>query len=393
MTGTASGVTSIRPAQLSTTFIPAKAGKLSTAPSRGSFEIACLGAGSSTRTTSNGVVRRATNAVASAILPRNACRRAVGSRGGLLTTRAGKREQPECVRGDLGAVGVTPRDRIAAVDPLAESEHRTAGGNLRAVRSTAQYGHRPQHLQLRQFHSGIAANSRDQTPPASTHGSQAMRPRSVTTPETRPASRLDAPHRAVGEDLRAWSRAASAIAGAAMLVPLGRRSACAAPPIKLPRAPDHRFERRALRAAGFDLILLARRPATPPAPLSQLWSHRYTMPARRNPVSAVDARVHVTPQAQAFHRQWDFARVAAHGPAPAPVAAGLLAADPALFAQDDRVPLSARNSAVQVPMMPPPMMTTSGRSGRLGSEGTRSTGGDMRWGGSMCGAAGLTIEV
>ena len=53
----------------------------------------------------------------------------------------------------------------------------------------------------------------------------------------------------------------------------------------------------------------------------------------------VGARVHAAPQAQALDRQRDFASVAPHGAAPAPVAAGLLAADAALLAQHDRVAL------------------------------------------------------
>ena len=44
-------------------------------------------------------------------------------------------------------------------------------------------------------------------------------------------------------------------------------------------------------------------------------------------------------------------------------------------------PFSARNSAVDVPMMPPPITTTPARAGSAGVGGTRSTGGDMwrRW--------------
>ena len=51
------------------------------------------------------------------------------------------------------------------------------------------------------------------------------------------------------------------------------------------------------------------------------------------------ALVHAAPQPQAFQRQRDLAGVAAHGAAPAPVATGLLAADPALLAQHDAVAL------------------------------------------------------
>jgi hypothetical protein len=54
---------------------------------------------------------------------------------------------------------------------------------------------------------------------------------------------------------------------------------------------------------------------------------------------AADALVHAAPETQAFQRQRDLRRVAPHGAAPAPVAAGLLAADAALFAQHDRVAL------------------------------------------------------
>src|SRR5437016_5544095 len=45
-------------------------------------------------------------------------------------------------------------------------------------------------------------------------------------------------------------------------------------------------------------------------------------------------------------------------------------------------PFCARNSAVLVPMMPPPTITTSARAGRLGSDWTGSTRGAM---GSPCG--------
>ena len=54
---------------------------------------------------------------------------------------------------------------------------------------------------------------------------------------------------------------------------------------------------------------------------------------------APGAFVHATPETQAFQRQRDLALVASHGAAPAPVAAGLLAADRAFFAQHDAVPL------------------------------------------------------
>ena len=57
------------------------------------------------------------------------------------------------------------------------------------------------------------------------------------------------------------------------------------------------------------------------------------------PGVAVDARVHAAPQPQALDRQRDLARIASHGAAPAPVAAGLLAADAALLAQHHRVAL------------------------------------------------------
>ena len=41
------------------------------------------------------------------------------------------------------------------------------------------------------------------------------------------------------------------------------------------------------------------------------------------------------------------------------------------------MPFSARASTVLTPMMPPPITTTSTRAGRLGSDSTGSTGGDM----------------
>ena len=49
----------------------------------------------------------------------------------------------------------------------------------------------------------------------------------------------------------------------------------------------------------------------------------------------LDALVHAAPELQRFEDQWDLARVAAHLPAPAPIAARLLAADDAFFEERD----------------------------------------------------------
>ena len=55
MTGTASGVTSIRPAQLSTNSMRAKGGKAFGSTEHASARMPCLGFGSRTRIASNGV--------------------------------------------------------------------------------------------------------------------------------------------------------------------------------------------------------------------------------------------------------------------------------------------------------------------------------------------------
>ena len=61
------------------------------------------------------------------------------------------------------------------------------------------------------------------------------------------------------------------------------------------------------------------------------------MPAWRKPVSRLVRVVHAAPEAEAFDGQRDFPGIAPHGAAPAPVAAGLLAADAAFLAQHDRM--------------------------------------------------------
>src|SRR5262245_58591951 len=67
------------------------------------------------------------------------------------------KEQPEAVRIQLGDVGVPPRDRVAAVEPLAERKIVGAGGAIRCALDRTRSHYRGEKLELRQLHAEIAA--------------------------------------------------------------------------------------------------------------------------------------------------------------------------------------------------------------------------------------------
>jgi len=60
------------------------------------------------------------------------------------------------------------------------------------------------------------------------------------------------------------------------------------------------------------------------------------MPQRRKPGLGLDHLVHALPDAQTLDGQRQFARIARHLPAPAPIAARLLVGNVSLLAQCDR---------------------------------------------------------
>ena len=66
-------------------------------------------------------------------------------------------EQPEAVRRERGDIGVPPRDRVAAVEPLAEGEIVGARGAIRRAFDGTAAHHRGEQLELRQLHPEIAA--------------------------------------------------------------------------------------------------------------------------------------------------------------------------------------------------------------------------------------------
>ncbi len=186
----------------------------------------------------------------------------------------------------------------------------------------------------------LPQNSRDQAPPASTTASQAMRPFSVTTPDTRPAW-VSMPRTAHSVRIVApASRAASAIAGAAW-------EGSARPS----RRRVHRGDERARRAGHQRVDLGTTQQTRVHLILARLGQPCFVFgdvlfglaqigdAGLAEAGLAVGAGVHAAPQPEAFDRQRDFPGVAAHGAAPAPVAAGLLAADAAFLAQHDRMAL------------------------------------------------------
>ena len=227
-------------------------------------------------------------------------------------------------------------DRIAAVEPLAEREHRSRRRDLRPARQRLGAEHRPQHLQHGQVEAGVA---REQPRPgaARQHGGVAAdAPALGDDAHKSSIVHIDAAHGAVGENpgaavpcrfrngRRRLRRLGAAVGGG---VQAGDEA--------VPGAGHRRVERRAAQQAGLHLVrfglakprLLRRDLALVLAEIEDAGLAEAGLAAR--------ALVHAAPETQAFERQGDFADVAAHGAAPAPVAAGLLAADAALFAQHD----------------------------------------------------------
>ena len=66
------------------------------------------------------------------------------------------RQQTEMIRRDLGGVGVAPRDRIPAIQPLADGENRARGGDVRPSGQGLCAKDRAQYFQLWQIEPGIA---------------------------------------------------------------------------------------------------------------------------------------------------------------------------------------------------------------------------------------------
>jgi hypothetical protein len=206
---------------------------------------------------------------------------------------------------------------------------------------------------------------RDQAPPASTTLSQAIVPFSVTTPETLPAetSRARAPRSAersgavraggIGDGRRGLLRLGATV---------GRRVEGAAP---FDACARHQLAGVCARhEAGIELIgpgvlqpALAARDLL--VGLAQIGNA-----ALAKAGLGADPLVHAAPQAQRLDGERDLARVPAHLAAPAPVAARLLGAHSPFSHSTTSMPRSASSSAVQAPMMPPPMTTTPARSGK-----------------------------
>ena len=200
--------------------------------------------------------------------------------------------------------------------------------------------HRAQHLQLRQIDTGIAA---EQPRPctAGEHDAVAADAASLGDHAGDAARlRLDAAHRAVGQHRGA--RGARRLGDRRR----GLRRFGAAVGRRMQGGDEHarcaghqRVDRGAAQQPRIHLIL---------ARIGQPRLLRGDLLLGLAQIGdaglaeaglAVDARVHAAPQPQALDCQGNLARIASHGAAPAPVAAGLLAADAALLAQHDRVAL------------------------------------------------------
>ena len=183
----------------------------------------------------------------------------------------------------------------------------------------------------------LPQKSRDQAPPASTTLLQRIGPRSVTTPLNRPAV-VSSPRTAqrledrgafteggIGDGRRGFLRLGAAVA---RRVERGRPAARRArqEPVDLVRSDQ----------AGVDLIGLSLR--EPRLVLCRLLRRLAEIDdaGLAKPGLGLSARVHALPQAQGLDGERDLGEIAPHLAAPAPIAARLLAGDPAFLAQRDR---------------------------------------------------------
>ncbi len=258
----------------------------------------------------------------------------------LLQRRQISQQQPKGIRRDIGHVGVAPCDRIAAVQPLAEREHGATGGDFRAAVQRSGAEHRAQHPQLRQIDADVAAEQPRPRAAGQHHGIAGDAAPLGYHAGDASALRLDAAYRALGEHRRPRRarRLGDRRRGLRRFgTPVGRR---------MHRSNEHAgrarhqgIDRGTPQQPRFHLILpclrqprfLRRDLLLGLAQIGDAWLTEAGL--------SVDLRIHAAPQPQALDRQRYFARVAPHRAAPAPVTAGLLAANSALLAQHHGVAL------------------------------------------------------
>src|SRR5262245_8611354 len=246
-------------------------------------------------------------------------------------------EQPEAVRRELGDIGVPPRDRVAAIEPLAEGEIVGAGGASWGALDRTRAHRRGEQLELRQLHAEIAAEEPRPGAPCEHHLAAADRPSLSDHAAHRACGCLDAPHGASLEDRSALAeggigdcRRGLLWLGAAVARRIERRRP--APrgawqePVDLVRSDEAgvNLVRLSLAEPGLVLCRLSRR-------LAEIDDASLAKPGL-----GVGARIHALPQPHRLNGEWDFGEIAPHLAAPAPIAARLLAGDPPFLAQDDR---------------------------------------------------------
>ena len=242
-------------------------------------------------------------------------------------------EEAEAVRRDVRDGGAL-RDGVAAIGALAEGEVRGGcrGFGQPFQRLGAQ--DRAQHLHLRQVEADIAAEEARPGAALQHHGIAGDAPLFRHHPGDAAALAVQAAHGAAGEDggpplpRRAgdgWGGALRLGAPVAGGVEGGRPAPGG--------AGQHRIDLRRAEHAAVELVeLRVFQPGLVPGDVGRPFAE---IDDAGLAVARVDAQapVEAAPDALCLDAEGDLARVAAHGAAPAPVAAGLLAADAALLAE------------------------------------------------------------